>query len=120
MPEEGMGVDERSRKLYQTPDALDAAPGHPYEPELNMNEKVPEWVDKARLCFETCTSDSTIDVWVRSGVIPEPKKRGGKLMWKWATVNDWLENGSPTAQPTKDNDRVVQMREAMREASRRG
>lgn len=82
-------------------------------------EKVPEWVDMARLCFETCLSDTTVDAWVKLRRLPAPKKRGGKLMWRWREVDDWLENGSPDAQPTQDNDRIVAMEEAMRRASRR-
>ena len=87
---------------------------------MTEREKMPQWVDTARLCRETCLSESTVDAWVRQGLLPHPRKRGGKNMWRWAEVDDWLENGPPNAQPTQDNDRVVRMREAMQDASRRG
>lgn len=88
--------------------------------ETSERRKVmPEWVDRQRLMVEACLSDETVDAWVRQGLLPEPKKRGGKLMWRWATVDDYLENGNPDEQPSQDNDRVVKMRGAMQAASRR-
>lgn len=82
--------------------------------------KVPEWVDRRRLMVEACLSDETVDAWVRQGLLPEPKKRGGKLMWRWATVDKWIENGGDPAQTPQDNDRVVAMERAMRNARRSG
>jgi hypothetical protein len=43
---------------------------------------VPAWVDKARLCAETCLSPDTVDAWVRLGLLPVGRKRGGKTMWE--------------------------------------
>lgn len=87
--------------------------------ESERRKVMPEWVDRQRLMFEASLSDETVDSWVRQGLLPEPKKRGGKLMWRWATVDAYLENGNPDEQPSQDNDRVVKMRGAMQAASRR-
>src|ERR1700682_5526562 len=44
---------------------------------------VPPWQDKPTLCMCLCLSENTVDAWVRQGLLPPPRKRGGKLMWKW-------------------------------------
>jgi hypothetical protein len=56
---------------------------------------VPTWVDMARLCFETCLSERTVDDWVRQGLLPAGRLRGGKLMWRWSEVDEWIERGGP-------------------------
>lgn len=81
---------------------------------------IPAWVDRARLMKETCRSDEGINALVRDGLIPPGKMRGGKLMWKWEKVDAWLEHGGDPAQASpQDNNRAVQMREAVRGASKR-
>lgn len=70
---------------------LNAADGH-----------IPAWVDKARLCQEICACDATIDAWVKLGILPPARKRGGKLMWKWAEVDKRLEDGPPGVQSSAD------------------
>lgn len=80
----------------------------------------PPWQDKATLCEHVCIGDTTVDDWVRRGLLPPPRKRGGKLMWKWETVDLWLDHGGDPEHTHQDNDRVVRMREAMQGASRRG
>ncbi len=87
--------------------------------ERERDKHIPAWVDRRRLMRETCRSDEGIDAWIRSGVIPPGKMRGGKLLWKWETVDAWLEHGGDPAQTRQDNDPVVAAREAMRNASRR-
>lgn len=79
----------------------------------------PTWVDRQRLARELCACETTIDSWVRLRVLPEPKKRGGKLLWRWETVDRWIEQGGDPEHTPQDNDRVVAMEEAMRKASRR-
>jgi hypothetical protein len=54
----------------------------------------PPWQDKASLCAHICVSESTVDNWVAQGILPPPRLRGGKLMWKWVEVDERLTNGS--------------------------
>jgi hypothetical protein len=54
-------------------------------------EKVPEWVDKARLCFEASVSERTVDALVKLGKLPAPRRLGGKLVWRWADVDRRIE-----------------------------
>ena len=56
---------------------------------------VPPWQDKATLCMFLCLSENTVDTWVRQGMLPPPRKRGGKLMWKWSEVEKYLEGNDP-------------------------
>jgi predicted DNA-binding transcriptional regulator AlpA len=55
----------------------------------------PPWMDTPTLAKHICTSASTIDNWVAQGILPPPRKRGGKLMWKWSEVDAWLSDGGP-------------------------
>lgn len=58
-----------------------------------MSVFIPAWVDSTELCRQICISPGTIDNWVDRGLLPLPRKRGGKLMWKWAEVDEYLTNG---------------------------
>ena len=53
----------------------------------------PPWQDAVTLALHICTCCSTIDNWVAAGILPPPKKRGGKLMWEWAEVDTWMRDG---------------------------
>lgn len=50
----------------------------------------PPWMDSPTLAAHICVSAATVDNWVRQGILPPPRKRGGKLMWKWAEVDRYL------------------------------
>lgn len=54
---------------------------------------IPPWQDMATLCRHICVSPSTVDKWVLDGILPAPRKRGGKLMWKWCEVDEMLTRG---------------------------
>jgi predicted DNA-binding transcriptional regulator AlpA len=56
---------------------------------------VPAWVDKATLCRETCLSERTVDAWVLQGLLPPGRPRGGKTMWRWSEIDEWLDRGGP-------------------------
>lgn len=61
----------------------------------------PPWMDSNTLCEHICISPATVDNWVKNGILPPPKKRGGKLMWKWLEVDRYLSErgeGSPDAE----------------------
>lgn len=61
-----------------------------------MSDFIPPWMDKATLAKCICAGDTTIDAWVAQGILPPPRKRGGKLMWKWSEVDERLTvGGSP-------------------------
>ena len=72
---------------------------------------VPPWQDKATLCMCLCLSENTVDAWVRQDLLPLPRKRGGKLMWKWSEVEKRLE-GDDTQSPEE-------LAESIRNATRR-
>jgi predicted DNA-binding transcriptional regulator AlpA len=74
----------------------------------------PPWQDKATLCEHLCASENTIDAWVRQGLLPPPRKIGGKLMWKWAEVDRHLEKRADGVQSSPDA-----QAEAIRNATRR-
>ena len=50
-------------------------------------------MDMPTLCAHICVSPTTVDNWVAQGILPPARKRGGKLMWKWSEVDDYLTHG---------------------------
>ena len=67
---------------------------------------VPPWLDKAMLCRSICASDTTVDNWVAQGILPPPRKRGGKLMWKWAEVDERLTVGKVGGSPDDKGEEI--------------
>lgn len=53
----------------------------------------PPWQDTVTLAAHLSISTETIPNWVAQGILPAPRKRGGKLMWKWAEVDEKLTLG---------------------------
>lgn len=56
----------------------------------------PPWMDMPTLCAHICATPNTVDKWVSERILPPPVKRGGKQMWEWAVVEQWLKNGNGT------------------------
>lgn len=79
-----------------------------------MTERPPAWVDKATLQRETCLSERAVDAWVKGGLLPPPRLIGGKLMWRWIEVDQYLVDGGARKQ-----DSAVNEQEAIREATER-
>jgi hypothetical protein len=78
----------------------------------------PPWQDTMTLAQHICVSPSTIENWVAAGILPPPRKRGGKLMWRWSEVDARLaegDNGS-LGEVTGIRDAVRREREADRAA----
>lgn len=71
-----------------------------------MTAHTPPWQDKTTLCANICASERTVDAWVMEGILPPPRKRGGKLMWKWSEVDDYLTNGKPGQSPDAKADEI--------------
>lgn len=51
----------------------------------------PPWQDAPTLCRNLCISETTLDTWVRQGILPPARHRGGKRMWKWSEVDRLME-----------------------------
>jgi hypothetical protein len=58
---------------------------------------IPPWQDMATLCKHISCSADTVESWVADGILPPPRNRGGKLMWKWSEVDDYLTHGGHQA-----------------------
>lgn len=50
----------------------------------------PPWQDIATLEGHVCTHRDTIKKWMKLYGFPSPVIRGGKELWQWSKVNDWL------------------------------
>lgn len=57
-------------------------------------ERPPSFPSKATLAAELDISVSTVDEWVKQGILPPPIKRGGSVRWCWAQVVASLEPSS--------------------------
>jgi hypothetical protein len=78
----------------------------------------PPWQDSVTLAAHISVSVSTLENWVAAGILPPPRKRGGKLMWKWSEVDTCLSEGNngPANEATGIRDAVRREREADRAA----
>lgn len=54
---------------------------------------IPPWMDCATLCAHICVVESTVEKWVSEGILPPPRTKGGKRMWKWSEVDEMLTAG---------------------------
>lgn len=64
---------------------------------------VPAYVTRQRAAQELDMSDTTFDKYVREGVLPSPKRRGGMLRWKWSEIVAVLDGGAAaTAAVSRD------------------
>ncbi len=66
----------------------------------------PPWQDMVTLCKHLCLSAKSVENWVAQGILPAPRKRGGKLMWKWAEVDARLTLGDASGSPDADAERI--------------
>jgi hypothetical protein len=63
-------------------------------------------MDAQMLAKCICVSHTCIDNWVAQGILPAPRKRGGKLMWKWAEVDERLTLGTECTGPESQAERI--------------
>lgn len=66
----------------------------------------PPWQDMPTLCWHICATPPTVEKWVVDGVLPPPRKRGGKLMWKWIEVDELLTRGKEGGAPDSAAERI--------------
>ena len=59
-------------------------------PANARRDQPPPWLDTATLAWHLCISTETVPNWVASGILPQPYRHGGKLMWKWSEVDAYL------------------------------
>jgi predicted DNA-binding transcriptional regulator AlpA len=76
----------------------------------------PPWQDTVTLAQHISVSAATVENWVSAGILPPPRRRGGKLMWKWSEVDAWLSGGKDADRPGSVTDAVKREREADRHA----
>ena len=74
----------------------------------------PPWQDISTLCEHISIAPSTVDLWVKRGLLPPAKLRGGKRLWKWTEVEKYLEGEDEQAK-TPD-DQAEGIRNATRQA----
>jgi hypothetical protein len=80
-------------------------------PKRNTLPYPPPWQDTVTLAEHLCVAPSTITNWVSQDILPPPRNRGGKLLWKWSEVDEKLTGG-------KEGDTLDAQAERIRNASR--
>jgi len=63
-------------------------------------------MDTPTLCANICASERTVDAWVAQGLLPPPRRIGGKRLWKWSEVDEYLTNGGVTRSPDAQADEI--------------
>lgn len=53
--------------------------------------RIPPYQDIAHLTENLCISEPTVNAWVKQGILPPPRNKGGKRLWKWAEVEQYLD-----------------------------
>lgn len=56
--------------------------------------KIPPYQDIGTLTENLCISERTVDAWVKQGLLPPPVTKGGKRLWKWSQVEQYLDGPS--------------------------
>lgn len=76
---------------------------------------IPPYQDISRLTENLCISERTVENWVRQGILPPAKNKGGKRLWKWSEVEAYLDGAGEGIHAELEDIR----NETKREASRR-
>lgn len=58
-----------------------------------LSPRPPSYVSKATLAAELEMSETTVDSYVKRGLLPQPIRRGGSVRWCWAEVDAALRGG---------------------------
>lgn len=59
--------------------------------EIRLGDRPPSYVSRARLAVELDIGESTVDDYVRRGLLPRPVRIGGAVRWSWVQVQMLLE-----------------------------
>jgi predicted DNA-binding transcriptional regulator AlpA len=62
--------------------------------EQKMASVVPVYVCRQTAARMLDMSDDTFDKYVREGTLPQPKRRGKLMRWKWSEIEAALDGGS--------------------------
>lgn len=79
----------------------------------------PPYQDTPTLAAHLSVHENTVTNWVRQGILPPPRARGGKVLWKWAEVVSYMDaahnSGEPDGEGIKNATRQLsQARDARR------
>jgi hypothetical protein len=74
----------------------------------------PPYQDLRTLAAHLCLGESTVEVWVKLGRLPQPVTREGKRLWRWKDVEKYLAPAVDTGARLDDAERI---REATRAAA---
>ncbi len=55
-----------------------------------LGDRPPSYPSKATLAAELDVSESTVDDYVKRGILPKPIQLGGSVRWSWAQVQTSL------------------------------
>lgn len=62
---------------------------------IQLGDRPPSYLSKTRLATELDISETTVDDYVRRGLLPKPVRLGGSVRWSWIQVQALLEAHSP-------------------------
>jgi predicted DNA-binding transcriptional regulator AlpA len=77
----------------------------------------PPFQDLATLAEHICAGESTIENWVRQGLFPQPRKIGGKRLWRWKDVERHLAAVNETSALSDEAQRITEATRAAAKGS---
>lgn len=60
-------------------------------PRIQLGDRPPSYLGKSRLATELDISETTVDDYVRRGLLPKPVRIGGSVRWSWMQVQSLLD-----------------------------
>lgn len=78
----------------------------------------PPYQDAATLSRNLCVCETTIDSWVKLGLLPPPRLMRGKRLWKWSEVERYIDDG--VGAPAAPDSQAERIRDATRKAAAEG
>lgn len=62
----------------------------------------PPYQDVTTLAGNLSICTATVDNWVQRGILPPAVLRGGKRLWKWSQVEEWIDRGPTLVRQVED------------------
>lgn len=66
---------------------------------MTLGDRPPSYLGKARLATELDISETSVDDYVRRGLLPKPVRLGGSVRWSWSQVQALLDAHSAGGVP---------------------
>lgn len=67
----------------------------------------PDYVSAQTLAYRLDCSRSTVDDYVRRGLLPGPIRVGGMQRWRWSDIETWIAQSEGQGRDKEENDPYI-------------